>query len=514
MTMPVPPPQDFNAAITPMFAAALVRGLAKQPDQRPLSAGAFVDGLQRAWQRAPFGGSTYETLALPPDIQADTPAPDSDVPIGMGRPTERMGEMVDINTLEPAPEPEPTLGHKSSLTRRQFLIGGGVTLVVAGAGLGTWEYIHAYISPTPKVVIVKQSQPLVLLGHNRPVASLAWSPTGMLASAGSDEDGQVMLWDVATLYRQQASSKPLPKATQQFNTGLSMLLAWSPKGDMLAIANTGTVDDDILSPLLAIYNGDLSSYVSGYNDAFAIKNASSIDSLIWAPSDNFFTLTSPPLNKSSSTQYNLTAWDVKHPQQKFASFDLPYAIDAMNDQSPMAILPMAIAAHTTPLLLAYGIDAGVDVEHIDLTTQPPTIKQAIRKPLDYDGQVMGTGSVAWSSDGQVLAAIPDEFNQPTSVTIWNFSNNTTQAQSLPSDVETHLLTVIWNPAASSTLLAGGGNNGTVYIWDTSKNLLPVEQKHPPASINAAVNALAWSADGQWLAVAYNDTNASIVIWKM
>jgi WD40 repeat protein len=87
-------------------------------------------------------------------------------------------------------------------------------------------------------------------------------------------------------------------------------------------------------------------------------------------------------------------------------------------------------------------------------------------------------------------------------------------RTLPSDAHTYLLTATWNPTAGSTLLAGGGNNGVIYIWDASKDLLPVDQKDPPASIKSPVKALAWSVDGQWLAAAYNDTNASIVVWKM
>jgi WD40 repeat protein len=77
--------------------------------------------------------------------------------------------------------------------------------------------------------------------------------------------------------------------------------------------------------------------------------------------------------------------------------------------------------------------------------------------------------------------------------------------------------VAWCPAPSSKLLAAGSKDGGVYIWEVNPgnlqgNALPTRSLNGLAG--AEVTALAWSPDGQWLAAGYNDTNDSILIWKL
>jgi Serine/threonine protein kinase len=526
LTMDVPPPQRFNPMLTPAFAAALTQGLAKQPEQRPPTARAFVESLQRVWKSAPFDfthlpipSSSYNTSTAGSPYNTANSGQSAVPTLTPARPVMGNNEMT-APKQQGQEATNGSAGRKAGLSRRQLLIGGGVAaVVVVGGGLGALSYLQpassathtgTTITPTAPPTTIPQNQPLVLLGHNQPVASLAWSPNGMLASAGSKSDGYVMLWDVASLY-QQKSSSPKAKASQQFNTASDMLLAWSPKGDMLAIANAGISNDGNDSAILAVYNGDLSSYAPDFNDKFVFENVKSISALAWAPSNYFFTISDQFL--ATNGKGSLMVWNPSRPEKRIAKFDLNHALDTAASSS-VTLNPLAIAAHTAPVRLALGTNDGLVIDTINLSAKTPIFQGGHPLTKDQNNSLLvnNAQAVAWSSDGQNVATIQDALNQPTNITVCNFANNNFSTPSLPNDTSTYLTAITWNPAAGSTQLAGACNDGTVHIWDTAKNALPVDQKSPPASVLSAVRALAWSADGQYLAAAYNDTNASIVVW--
>ncbi len=507
MTLPPPSPRQFNPAMPPVMETALLRGLEKQPAQRPASASAFVNGLQQAVASAPFDATAAPNLSAQSAAQATAGLVAND------------GQTVRQIEQD---------AQRTTVTRRLFLLGGGAALLVAGGGLGIWALSSqkqpqpvTHITPTPATTtapataVVSTNQPLVLTGHNQPVASLAWSATGMLASAGSNGEGQVFLWDVATLYARQNSS-PQPTASHQFSTGVDMLLAWSPKGDMLAIANAGSLNNNVDAPTIAVYQENLSGYANGYNNTFALNGVVSIAALAWAPSDYLCTVTTPFLNLNASD--TLIIWNPQQPQKRLATFSLPYPLDAV---SSSALTPnsLAIAPDTTPLRLALGTSNGIDVENINMATQPPRMTKDKNAPFTYGSSGFltndDTAVVVWSASGQYMAAIKDASNKPQSLTIWDFQNRDTLVPlSLPGSANTYLLTLAWDQAPGSTKIAAGANNGTVYIWDSAGNTLPLGKKSPPATITGSVRALAYSADGQWLAAAYNEVNDSIVVWKV
>ena len=511
MTLPPPPPRQFNPSISPAFEAALLKGLEKQPAQRPPSACAFVAALQHALT----SNTSYDptVVKVTPSSLAGMPSPPNSFPQATTVQQSFPGQATVFDDGQ-AKQPGAT---SPNATRRRLLIRGGVAVVLAGSGLGIWALLprttaQPYTTPRPTAaptVLPAANQPLVLRGHNKPVATLAWSPTGVLASAGSQGDGQVFLWDVQTLSQQKGSSAK-PKTTQQFHTGQDILLAWSPQGDMLAIANADS-GPDFNSTRVDVYTGDLGSLASGYNDKFIIKDALVIDVLSWSPGENLATIVHSSSNLDAPD--TLTLWDAKHPQQILASLHTPRK--AYTDVGLMLTNnPMAFAPHTQPLTLALGSSDGVSVEQIDLSKQQ--IKESFL--FTYGGNEKYTSNtkvVAWSSDGRYLAGIKDNYNKPISVAIWDLQTHTVPPErTLPDDVSTYLLTVTWSPAPASTKIAAGANNGKVYIWDGNGNALPIDVKSPPADIQASVRALSWSGDGQWLSAAYNDQNASIVVWKM
>ncbi len=513
MTLPPPPPRQFNPVIPPVMEAVLLRGLEKQPAQRPPSASAFVHELQQAVANAPF------EVTAAPDLSAQPTQ----------RPATQTSAGLVANDGQTVRQTEQD-AQQADVTRRTLLLGTGAVLLAAGGGLGIWAFASqkqpqhqptthttATSATTAAVTpLASTEQPLVLTGHDQPVASLAWSPTGMLASAGSHGDGHVFLWDIAKLYAQQSSS-PQPAVSQQFSTGIDMLLAWSPKGDMLAIANAGSLNNNVDASTIAVYQGNLSGYANGYNNTFVISGVVSIAALAWAPSDYLCTITSPSLNPNASDM--LTVWNPNQPQKRLATFNLPYSLDAASS-STFTPNSLAIAPDTTPLRLAIGTSSGIDVENITVTASSPRMVKDKNAPFTYgSGGFLpnnNTAVVTWSASGQYMAAIKDASNQPQSFTIWDFQNRDTlqPSPSLPGSANTYLLTLAWDQAPGSTKIAAGTNNGTVYIWDGVGNTLPLSEKKPPATVTGSVRALAYSADGQWLAAAYNEVNDSIVVWKL
>src|SRR5262249_22643251 len=126
--------RQFNPALSPAIAQALLQGLEKDPKRRHPSARAFVASLQSALTAAPF-----ETTYLPGQLAraeiGDSGTPDGKAPVTSPGQGER-------TTRTPATE------KRRILTRRQVLIGGGAALAVAGGGLGIWE-LSSRSRPSP-----------------------------------------------------------------------------------------------------------------------------------------------------------------------------------------------------------------------------------------------------------------------------------------------------------------------------------------------------------------------------
>src|SRR5215469_14790756 len=218
---PPPPPRQINPTLPLAVEQVLLRGLAKVPEQRPSSAHAFVAELQNALASAPFE-ATLMQAPLPPTIEAALiSSPEQDVRLKDSFPPGDGSKL----TVAPA---------RKGMTRRQVLISGGAALAAIG-GVGTWavaskliqaqSHVHPPSTTTMRPTVPANAPTLTLLGHNKPITALSWSPrANILASAG--QDNQVMLWDVPALQQRQNNS-PQPKARQSLVDAGNILLAWS-----------------------------------------------------------------------------------------------------------------------------------------------------------------------------------------------------------------------------------------------------------------------------------------------
>jgi WD40 repeat protein len=133
---------------------------------------------------------------------------------GLGKMTSESGLVV----VEPPPD-KTSVPPKRRITRRQALVGLGVT----GIALGTGTVLLVELGPKPKPL----SWDGVYRGHTDLVRSVAWSPDGTrIASASNDRTVQV--WDSRT-------GKPL--LTYRMHQDQVLAVSWSPDGRRIVSAS-------------------------------------------------------------------------------------------------------------------------------------------------------------------------------------------------------------------------------------------------------------------------------------
>jgi eukaryotic-like serine/threonine-protein kinase len=510
---PPPPPRQANPNLSVAVERALLHGLAKEPAQRPPTASAFVAELQSALTDPSYAATL---IAQPFLSTGDTVTIPSSSRIGTGGDASAAPQLPTTPVpTEVSPAAPPT---SKGITRRSVLIGGGAALLAAG-GLGAWEIASRHTSSSPTIVHNTKPAPnpnapvLTLLAHTQPISSLAWSPVAanMLVSAG--KDSQVMLWDIPAITRGQAS-KTAPQAKQQFNSSTvsPVLLAWSADGSAIAIANanfTLEASGKAIDMKMQIYKNDLSAPEPYYNELLmTFLRTAYVSAVSWGPG-KYITAITRPVELAGKTTYRLEFRDPLDSKLGFRTI-LEYGFGYSVAVSP--------ADKST---VAMGIYDGVLIAQ-PLITANTTQWKTTPVTLTFDSTQPAASDVTWSPDGRYVAAITNPILIPKYTTsqlaVWNASggDSTRLSLSLPN-ASTILAHVAWSPAPTSTQLAAGSKDGAVYIWNVNPgnlkgNALPTRSLIGLAG--AEVTALAWSADGQWLAAGYNDTNDSVLIWKL
>ncbi|QBD83208.1 hypothetical protein EPA93_47510 [Ktedonosporobacter rubrisoli] len=432
MTLPPPAPRQYNPAMTPAFEQVLLQGLAKIPAQRPASARAFITALQQATIDE---GAEEATYVKPLQTNSAFVLNQNGLPstTGANSPTEQKNfSFQQVSTPNTGQDPQTSATLPSTNPqRRRLLIGGGAALVALIAGGGILEWIANTRSQTPTTQSSSSNKSaqstspnpnapvLVLRGHNKPVASLAWSPTnpGTLISSGSNDDGMVLLWDIQALQKQK-SQNPQPKANVHLSTGNDIYLAWSPKGDMLAIGNAAS---DMNAAKVFVYTADLAGFAPGYTkNNISIKNSITVSSMSWSPSNYLLTMTNTVLTTNIPTM--LQVWDPGQPGNLAGSIQISHYLSSDNT---ITLNQLAPAPKLAPLTLAIGTSDGVLLGELHASAQPPTWQQRILLKLNGQDTLLNTkiGTLAWSGDGQYLCAMAEPDTHPTTITTWNIPNN-------------------------------------------------------------------------------------------
>lgn len=512
MTMDPPSPRQFNPALSPAVAQTLLQGLEKDPKRRHPSARAFVACLQSAQAAAPFE-TTYLPDQLAQTVIGDSGTPDGKAPVTYPGEGER-------TALTPATE------KRRILPRRQVLIGGGAALAVAGGGLGIWELSsrsrsspHRSGGTTPGTQQTTSTAgtngpAMTLLGHNSAVQVLAWSPrANILASSGSTGDNQVFLWDIDSA-SQQKNPTPTHTATAVFDlTPNGLLVAWSPDGKMLAIANT--VDRKIVNNpyALLVYKGDLSGPAPGYEKAL-ILFSDIIEACSWLDTTYIVTVTSHAL---PSATMGLQLWDWRHPGQRLAQATIARTLSPAPSPLTVSSQALSVSPHGSLVALIAQDSAGQDSLLIGQLVAsgkrarwqqrlPAILFKRNNSPIPFS-----INGIAWFPSGQAIAAFTNDADAEHTLATWNIQHTKADPVTFAGPSAHMLTTIAVSPVPSPSLLAVGTDTGTIFLLNLDHHG-PIERTYQGP--HAEITALAWSRDGKWLAAGFNDTNASIFVWKM
>jgi serine/threonine protein kinase len=459
-------PRTYNPALSPEFETALLRGLEKDPAQRPRSASAYVTSLDQALRSFP---SHLPSPVRTPDGTPVTPPPDR--------------------------------------TRRRVLLGAGIGAGVLLLGGGAATYAATVLlrrnpaQATPTVVArptatTNLNAPLAITAAlTKPVGLMNWSPVKNILAASS-QDGQIVVWDFTSASQ---SAPPSELGRLHMNLTLeSFVPCWSPDGTMLAVANAGF---DLKSPSYEtlIYASDLSKTMP----VFSNKTEESVQGLGWT-AQNYLVAIS---DTKTATSTQLTLWDMSKPKQKVLSSTISTQLSISDTDTNCA------AVSPDGLLLAFGASEGLVVGRLN-TTGKGSFWQQIGSLLSLTN-VIEMSSVAWSLDGQYVAAISSNNTDNAVVGVWDATKQYQEA--LPSlaasSVPAQVTAIAWAPAsAGKSLLALGGSDGRVYLWNVGSS--PEPTRILSAGSQNSITALAWSADGHWLATGYNDNLTTILIWKV
>lgn len=501
LMLPPPSPRQFNPALSHGCEQVLLRGLAKDPQHRQPSACAFFADVQQAIQSASFEPTQFQAV-IPPT------QPVIAISDGKGPVTKNEGQRTKLR-------PQQQL----VLTRRQIMLGGsGTALALALGGIGWAVASHTSsttstgrITPVVKAThaINDPNAPVMtLLDHNKPARSLSWSPSkNVLISSGSGGDGQVFLWDVDASY-QQKNAGPQPVQKHAFdNVALGTLAAWSPDGQVVAFANTGSYTGNLGDSSFTVYKGDLTNPAPGY-ELQPIVVPATIETFDWLNTSSILTLSIPLLGAA----FQLSVYDWTQPQKKIQPATISGYLSQNTNDTLSLSHTKSLAIAPTGSHIAISTTAGLLVGQVKVVGNTVTWQQ--QGPVlrfSNNGIANEVDGIAWNPTGTAIYAYSNSGLHPQ-VVVWSIASNTNDPQLLGDPKSPVLLTTIARSAASSqSLLAVGNMNGTVYLWNVTGNGLVERTLQGP---QAEITALAWSFDGQWLAASFADTNDSILVWKL
>lgn len=463
---------------------AVMKALAKKPEDRFPSVIDFAQALERAAKPTPFlqtpvvpapQQSAYPSTAYgqyqpanpytPPPYQATTPVYSS----YPSTPPRTIG-------VYPQSIPSPAVSPKASptgLSRRTIVLGGVIGLIgLAGAEMlasGKLPLSRLFtkmliptsiVRPTPSSSVSGVgigTRVSTYTGHIDVVTAVAWSPNGTLI-ASSSLDGTVQIWKPLT-------ATPF-SVLRQFNGSSvgAIAVIWSPHGNEVA---SGSQDK-----VVSIWDINSQQTI----EAKSIANLGVPNALSWSPNDKLIAV---------AYQYG-----------QILLFSPPPA-----SRQPKDVLLMSIQQGNATVVrwspdgrrLASAYDDG----SIALWNTPlSTTSKAI---TTYANSTIRVEALDWSPTNKYIASASDDHT----VHINDASNgNMLFTYTKHTDA---VFTVAWSPDGKR--IASGGKDHTVQIWSANGTGSPFTY----TGHTDGVTSVAWSPDGKYIASSSQDK--TVQVWR-
>jgi eukaryotic-like serine/threonine-protein kinase len=507
---PLPPPQQFNPTLPTTFVQTLQNGLDKDPQQRPALASEFVAQLELAYNDPSYHPVQMRTLL-------DMPTLSFTENIATQRVTDQKVEEI-----------RPT---RTAISRRQVLFGTGVAAAILGGGaLGAWGLTNnAWRKTVPQLppqptISARPSQTganlptLVLTGHTRSVKALAWANDSqtLISSSGN---GQVLRWDISRLIQQPERSYGTPLYSGEPLNYLSHGLqpAWSLDGTMLAIADVPSEDKQVN---INIFTPDMRPLLT--INAIQQTGTESVIDLNWLPGNYLLFLTYKWNRGGDGDERAVVIVDVKQPQRRWTIAQIKRP-DLKTETINNIIAPFS----TTSMVRAFQYDKRLVVGEIniageatwrELSTADKTREGTqIASDFGFSGDFFVPAS--WTSEEKSIVGIfrtqDADYRRlytPCYIKDWH-ENNPSLIRLQPSGSSATYFGVMGNPVSGTPGIAMVTDLGEVFLWNMEENSAPV-RKLESGGIAGFIRSWAWSPDGHWLAVGYDDRYSSIVLWKL
>lgn len=270
-----------------------------------------------------------------------------------------------------------------------------------------------------------------------PINCVAWSPDGYIIAAGTQNG--VLLWRTHTGHLLQSPKDHTPTA---------LCIAWSPRGQLLA---SGVGDRILLWDKLSGLLSRTFRIVGGL-----------VSSLAWSPDGRMLI--------SGSSDKNLRRWDVESGvlRQTLAN--------AYDDVSSVAWSPNGRS------IASVGDDNTIRLWHANTGKLHRTLK----------GHRACVNTIAWAPDSKFFATGSDD----RSIRVWDVTSD--QVRQVWRRSSNMINSAVYSP--DGRVLASGDNDRSVQLWDAeSGRLLRTLKGH-----KSPITNIVWSNDGRMLSVGTKD----------
>ena len=533
---PVPSARVLNPAIPESVDAMLAQGLAKNPEQRPSSCTAFVEGLSQAWNistpryldpeatvLAPWSKKRLSNMEFTPDIDASI---DVNSETLSRLDTDVLAIIPPLQMTSPSSPPDaPSMSSivSSRKLSRRVLVAGGTAagvLLAAGVGVGIefpqiMRWLQPPSEPGPHQLI--DGIPLfVLAGHEKSVWSVVWHPSGNYLASGS-LDTWVKLWDVTKLLnpvsrasstiRQYTTAKNAWKFSDEIANNS---VAWSSDGNYLACVPVANTSIYVIDAFAA--HSQPQAYSGPKADAFDTPMYSDVT---WRPRDTLFAS-----GRSTLSDGGLSIWQLHQTSSPTKSFQYTSHIGLKDIDtitwSPDGSLVTGLTADGQVVI--WQFETGKVIHMVDLPDRahksvaiersamcwsPTEPTKFVVSDLDIGvvWDVQRNQKVFWlGTDDPVIKDFPKQSNL----------NWFPQIQGL-----------CWSPNGKY-IVGSYLRSNKIYVWDAAeksnsqvKNGVRMPTKTFSGGKNghqASIIDVAWSPDGRYLATAGGDN--MVIVWQV